>query len=296
MANIGFLLIFCIAGLFIGQFIGMIFAAIFYPGSISDFTQNISSGLLQPQMKTSFYVMQGMASLAAFIIAPLLFLNFVARTDAKRIFKGQVQITAALLVCVIVLAFMFFNSIFIEWNTHIKLPEFLSGFETWAMNKEAQLKSLTEFLTKFDSRFEFSLAFIIIAIIPAVGEELVFRGVLQNYLHKWIKNVHIAIWVSAIIFSLIHMQFYGLVPRILLGALFGYLYVISGSLWMAILGHFINNGFTVIMIYLYQKGAVDINLEDQATMSSTQLLLTGFICFLFLTIYYKYYQRRQSTS
>jgi hypothetical protein len=79
---------------------------------------------------------------------------------------------------------------------------------------------------------------------------------------KGTKNIHVAIWISAFFFSAIHVQFFGFVPRMLLGALFGYLYYWSGNLWVPMFAHFVNNGFAVCMIYLYQKKIVDTNLDS----------------------------------
>jgi membrane protease YdiL (CAAX protease family) len=111
------------------------------------------------------------------------------------------------------------------------------------------MQELTTYLTNFENIVEFLAAIVILAVVPAIGEELLFRGILQNKITLLTKNYHVAIWVSAIIFSAIHFQFYGFVPRVLLGALFGYLYVWSGNLGVAILAHFINNGFTLFLIY-----------------------------------------------
>jgi membrane protease YdiL (CAAX protease family) len=89
----------------------------------------------------------------------------------------------------------------------------------------------------------------IIAILPAVGEEFFFRGVLQKILIKLFKSGHVAIWVTAFIFSAMHFQFFGFVPRFILGLIFGYLFFWSGTLWLPVISHFINNAVPVIMAY-----------------------------------------------
>ena len=150
-------------------------------------------------------------------------------------------------------------------NQNIQMPEFLSSFETWAQEKELQLEELTEYLTSFPSTSQFLIALIIIAVIPAVGEELLFRGLIQNLLAKAFQNYHVGIWLSAFLFGVMHFQFYGVVPRILLGALFGYLYYWSGSLSLAMLGHFINNGLTLILLYLSQLEILDFDPTNTET-------------------------------
>src|SRR5690606_9694418 len=104
---------------------------------------------------------------------------------------------------------------------------------------------------------------LMIAIIPAIGEELLFRGGIQNIFYKWFKNPHIAIWAAAILFSAIHVQFYGFIPRMLLWALFGYLLVWGKSIWYPIIGHFINNGSAVVTAFIYQQQGKSIDELDK---------------------------------
>lgn len=102
----------------------------------------------------------------------------------------------------------------------------------------------------------------LIAFVPAIGEELMFRGVLFPIFWGWYKNKHVGIILSAILFSFIHMQFFNFLPIILMGILFGYLYVWSGSIWVTMILHFINNALAVIATYLYQQnGAEWLNME-----------------------------------
>src|SRR5690554_5832087 len=108
-------------------------------------------------------------------------------------------------------------------------------------------------MTRFDNAGDFILALIVIGLIPAVGEELLFRGLVQNQIGAITKNIHVAIWLAAFLFSTFHFQFYGFVPRMFLGVLFGYLYYWSGNLFIAMLAHFINNGLTLILLYMYQQ-------------------------------------------
>ncbi len=147
-----------------------------------------------------------------------------------------------------------------------------------------------EFFTAFDSSGDFLLGVVVIALLPAIGEELVFRGMLQPELFRATGNHHAAIWISAIIFSAFHLQFFGFVPRMLLGALFGYLYVWSGNLLIPMLAHFVNNGFSVLMMYLYQKGTIPIDLD--APEAAPWPLVVGFTTVFIALMYYfkKFYQ------
>ena len=105
-----------------------------------------------------------------------------------------------------------------------------------------------------------------IALLPAIGEELLFRGVIQRIFTGWTRSNHWGIWISAILFSALHMQFYGFIPRMLLGVLFGYLLVWSGSMWLPITAHFFNYGIVVIGIWLIDRKLLSSEFE---TIGST---------------------------
>ena len=150
------------------------------------------------------------------------------------------------------------------------------------------MKVLTEFLTEFESPGYFILAIVVIAVIPGVGEELLFRGFLQNILKRIFKNDHIAIWIAAILFSAIHFQFYGFIPRMLLGALFGYLYVWTGNLLIPIIAHFLNNSISLIALYIYQKGLIDIDVESTEALPIAYVLIFSTL-FVVTLMYFKNY-------
>ena len=102
---------------------------------------------------------------------------------------------------------------------------------------------------------------LVVALIPAVCEEVFFRAGIQNLLQKWVKNPHLAIWLTAIIFSLGHGEVFSFVPRFVLGALLGYLYVYGGSLLPNMMAHFVNNAILVVLYWLMARGVVDIDPE-----------------------------------
>ena len=95
---------------------------------------------------------------------------------------------------------------------------------------------------------------------------------LQQSLTKRIKNVHVAVLLSAFIFSFIHFQFYGFLPRMFLGILLGYMFYVSGSLWTSILMHFVNNGSLVVLYYLNNKGLVNVDVEHFGETESAWLI------------------------
>ena len=185
------------------------------------------------------------------------------------------------------------------FNQQMSLPAFLEPLEQWMKTSEESAARLTEqFLsvTTFDGLI---INILLMALLPAVAEELTFRGVLQNLfevkdetLKKKGNRVHIAIWCSAILFSAIHMQFYGFLPRMLMGALFGYALVWTGSLWIPILMHFTNNAMAVILYFLAIRSGWDMDKVD--TIGTNDTLWLGVVS-LVLTIIGIYAFRRSTT-
>jgi len=240
-------------------------------------------------LKAPLFVTQGFATLVGTVITPLAYLYIVEKKTFFIFFKKNVSLIPILLSVVIVITFMGFNSLIIEWNANLEFPEFLSGFEKWARQTEDMALQMTEYLTDFNGFGQFLLAFFVIAIIPAVGEELLFRGFLQNLFHEYAKNIHLAIWISAILFSTIHMQFFGFVPRMLLGALFGYLYYWSGSLTIPIVAHLTNNGFTLILFYLYDLKVIETDISNTESSPLYAVLIFSIITAILLFYFRKYF-------
>jgi len=276
--------------------LGFFIAIPFYDGSIFDLPEKISNPTLYPEIRLPLVIIQGSATLIGLILIPLLYLFSMERINP--IIWIRSKDTSALMLLVtgfIVVAFMATNSVIIEWNANFVFPEFLKEFGVWARERETLAEELTRFFTAFDSFGDFLLGVVVIALLPAIGEELVFRGMLQPELFRATGNHHAAIWISAILFSAFHMQFFGFVPRMLLGALFGYLYVWSGNLLIPMVAHFVNNGFSVLMMYLYQKGTIPIDLE--APEAAPWPMVVGFTAvFVALMFYFKKFYQTQNQS
>ncbi len=131
-------------------------------------------------------------------------------------------------------------------NSNLHLPEFLSGVEEWIYSTEAQAEALIKKFLSMDSAGDLAFNLVVIALVPALSEELFFRGAVQPIFQRWLKNGHLAVWVTAFVFSFIHLQFLGFLPRFLLGAVLGYAALWSNSLLVPIIGHFVNNALAVI--------------------------------------------------
>ena len=191
-------------------------------------------------------------------ISPYFYVNKLSNYSIK-IFP--INSTPVILVLLSTFLFMILNSGVIEWNKSINFPEFMNSFETWAFNKEKELEKITMFLVSFENNWEFLFGILSIALIPGICEEYLFRGVLQKNFYLISKNIHIAVWLSALFFSALHLQFYGFFPRMLLGVLFGYIYYWSGSILYPMIAHIFNNFFSLTIFYFSQKGLLNENFE-----------------------------------
>jgi hypothetical protein len=233
-------------------------------------------------------MLQAINHVGTFLLPALVYWYFIERRNWEQFNPRPISAVAGLsLVGLIVISFMVFDGLIIEWNQNLHLPETLTPIEQWMRDQEKKLAGLTKYLTTFRTTGQLLIAVLVIAIIPAIGEEVLFRGILQRNFIRWTSNTHVGIWVAAALFSAIHVQFLGFFPRMLLGALFGYLYVWSGNIWVAILAHFVNNGFTVFMVYLYQQKITSLDVE-----STDSVPLTGALASLIVTTGLLYYFRQ----
>lgn len=207
-----------------------------------------------PKVIEGLKFFQLLSAIGVFIVPPILFGWIVYRKPitslSLKTFSTPINWLLVLVLMVVAMPFMTW---LVEFNEQLILPDFLAPLENWMKQSEQSAEALTKVFLTFNGVGSFVYILLIVAIVPAVGEELLFRGVLQKIMVSWFKNYHVAIWVTAILFSALHMQFYGFLPRMLLGALFGYVFYWSGSLWLPILGHFINNGSVVALSYLYPE-------------------------------------------
>lgn len=279
-------------GLMFFNFIGILATLPFFDYSFQE-TFNAISGSGDPEKtKIPILIIQGITSLGSFILIPWFFFKVYLKNSVARFFTiSSTKPQAILLTLTVMMSFIVVNTIFIEWNMNIEFPSSLKWFEDWARTQEDYLAELTKNLTKFNGIGHFFLGVLVIGVFAGIGEELVFRGLFQNLFNRALGNPHMAIWLSAIIFGAIHMQFYGILPRVLLGALFGYLYYWSGHLGYAMIAHFANNFFMLVMVYLYNQGAIDFDIETtDATPEWWIVLIFAIVTTLLLINFHRLFQ------
>lgn len=152
-------------------------------------------------------------------------------------------------------------NVVIDWNANIHLPESLSGIESAMRHAEDLATAMTDSILSDSSVWGLLSGIIVVGVITGIGEELFFRAGLQRLLGEKLPR-HASIWIAAFIFSLMHFQFFGFVPRLLLGAYFGYLYVWTGSIWTAIFAHALNNSLVVVVAWLQARGFAVTDIES----------------------------------
>jgi membrane protease YdiL (CAAX protease family) len=226
-------------------------------------------------------------SVGLFLLPPI----FLAITEGKRVNAFYEFNRPRLKLLALVFLLIIVSSPLLEWisvfNQKMTLPDFLKGVEEWMRRSENSLKETTLVLLKMSSIPEFLLNIFLIAFVAAVSEELMFRGAIQRIFNRVFNSPHAAIWVSAFIFSAIHMQFYGFLPRFLLGAGFGYLYLWSGSLWYSILAHFLNNAFAVCQAYYMQKHNMSMDIENVSYFAWYGYIISFALSIIVFTIFKK---------
>jgi uncharacterized protein len=273
-----FFILIIIACLFFVNVLGILIAVPIFGRSFLDGLEAVGS-ITDPLIISKLKYLQIVNQFALFIFPVMIFALFTGSPVSKYL---KLNFRLPLVFLFLAVAIILLSIPLINWigeiNASMKLSQYMSGIEQWMRNSETQAAELTKAFLGTVSLSGFLVNLLMIAILPAIGEEFFFRGILQRLFSEWFKNNHIAIFFTAFLFSAIHFQFFGFFPRFLLGLYLGYLFYWSGNLWISILVHFINNGLIVVVSYLSATGNVNIDYE---TFGSTQnkliLLLTTVI-------------------
>lgn len=220
----------------------------------------------------------------SFFLVPSLMLIFLyRRTSAGFVLAGR-KIRIAEIIAVILLALLAIS--ITRWtgivNSKLALPDLFSGIEGWLRQKEerailitARLMEMPDFLSFFSNLF-------VLAFIPALSEEMIFRGVLQQLFNRIFRSEHVAVWCTAVIFSTVHLQFYGFIPRLILGLLFGYLFLWSGNISVPVIAHFVNNGMVIGISFFSGLGNQVLNAEELKGEKILAPPVIQIVLFLFL--------------
>lgn len=269
-------------------FAGMLIAIPMFGADIFDMLTQ-ASGLENPDDIALMKYFQIVSQIGMFIIPAVLFAILITSQPAAYLWLKTLP-GLLTVVCAIILIFTILPGInwLIGINETLSLPDWMQGIENWMRESEGNAARLTEAFLKTETVGGLFLNLFMIALLASIGEELLFRGVLLRLFTDIFKNVHAAVWLSAILFSMFHLQFFGFLPRLALGIIFGYLVVWSGSLWLPIIAHFINNGAAVLVYYFYNLGATDIPVESFGNVENNLLFILSIVvsAVLITTIYF----------
>lgn len=198
---------------------------------------------------------------------------------------------------VILLAFFLFpvTSFTGQLNSEMHLPDWLSGVEKWMTEKEDNANSIIDMLIVSRTFLAMMLNLLMIAVLPAIGEELIFRGIFQKIFYKVFRSGHMAVWITAFIFSALHFQFFGFIPRLILGLVFGYIYLWSGTLWLPVISHFVNNAVPVIGSYALGWGIIGTN-PDISLLKQMPGLTMPVIIIIAILLYFRNKSKTESVN
>lgn len=229
---------------------------------------------------TGMKIAQGLSSIFMFVVPPIVY-YYVTRMKHQMYDLGFRKPANPWWLLLIGVVLMFISlpvtNQLTRWNEAMSFGGVFEKLEEYLKMLEETAAATTEKMLNVDTIGGLLLNLLVIALIPAVGEELTFRGVLQQGLMRRVKSPHVAILLSAAIFSFIHFQFYGFLPRMFLGILLGYMFYITRSLWTSIAMHFVNNGTAVVLYYLNNKGIIDIDPEHFGEMQYSWLTTISFV-------------------
>lgn len=249
---------FCVAGLLLFMMVGMLFAYLFYGANSMALLENPNPSI--PYSIGALKIFQICQAIGLFI-APgfLVAAYFSAKPFDYLGFKKVNGYTAFLSILVIIAAFPAIN-LLSSLNDLVPLPQMMIEME-----EKAQV--LTKAFMQVNGIGGVMINVFMIAILPAVGEELIFRGILQKLFTELTGKALWGILISAALFSAMHLQFQGFIPRFALGVLFSYLLLWTGSLWLPIIAHFINNLIAIIGYALIYKGTIPPETESVGGLS-----------------------------
>lgn len=236
-----------------------------------------------------FILSQGLGMALGLIVLPLIYIYFL-KPDLKRMLKGMSAsntMVVFLFSVLILFCSMPLIAALVEWNQSLWFPEDIAK---WMNTAEAAAREATEMMVYQPTVSGFLLVVVVVGIIPAISEELVFRGLMQTELREEKWNMHLVIWVTAFIFSAIHMQFYGFFPRLFLGAMMGYIAWWTNSLSAPMIFHALNNIITVTAYNLYKFKNIGPHPEkNEFTWYSVigSALITGVLIYLFRNTFSK---------
>ncbi len=268
------------------QFLGAFLASWIYGFGLTE-VLNLSD-FEDPEYVAATKLIQLVGAIGTFIIPAFLFSYlFAGDLFSYYSFREPVNGISVLLTVLMIVSIIPFINYLAELNLRMEFP--IRGIDRLMRELEGQAEELLNAFTSTRNLLDLMINLLIIAVVAAVGEELIFRGLLQRLLQEMLRSPHLAILITSVFFSAFHFQFFSFLPRFLLGLILGYLMYYGRSIWYPILAHFVNNAMGVVYYHFHQAGDEGM-LDDIGTSAMMPLMailsLAGFVILFGLWLYF----------
>lgn len=266
-----------LAGLLLSQLI--LFLCLGMTGDFRQLQMEDSIGLVEQLTGRQLLIQQLISQVCSLILPCFLFHKLIIKGSSASI-GGIIEAKWLFKSMIFFLLLMPLVGLSAYLNQLLPLPD-------WVFQSETQMLELMKKMFHSKTAWDFLIAIIVIAIIPAIAEEWAFRGVLQKYLVQLTGKNWIGLLLASILFSAVHMQFLGFLPRFLLGWILGFVFLRTGNLWYSIFLHFMNNAIQVVAIYAMQDQNLDTLLEKSEMPNLFALVICTLLAIWFGLISFK---------
>lgn len=254
--------------------------------------ETMTTDMNNPAYADAYKVIQVIAAIVGFFLPAVLAAYLLNRKPMKLIgFSGKIQGMQLLLVIMIVFFGLMVSTSLSWFNSNLPIP---NEWKTYFDKMEADYNDGVESVISLRNFADYLFALFILAVLPAICEETLFRGGLQNFLTRSTKMPWLSIILVSILFSLAHWSYYGFLSRLFLGMMLGLLYQYSGRIWLSIFGHFLNNAIAISVLYFYTmngkslKEAINDETETFWGIFALPVMIALFVW------YYKISQKNQN--
>ncbi|MGN6178678.1 MAG: lysostaphin resistance A-like protein [Mucilaginibacter sp.] len=269
-----------IVALIIGTFAGLGIVLALYGIDTMKAITTVNTAV--PHFASALWVVQ-FAGTTFPILATPVFFAYVVMNDKANYLRTNFRFPPQLLIIVFAIMLCAFPVIELLSNINQKIP--VPHFLQWMADNQKTEQKLMDAMMNMKGVWDAIYDVLFIGLLTAIVEEFLFRGCIQTIFARWTKNIHVAIWVTAIFFSAFHLDFFGFLPRVLLGAMFGYFVAWSGSIWTSVWAHFINNGTIVVVTYLYQVNHTRVSPDDNHVFNSLAYIISAVIILFLFWVY-----------
>lgn len=276
-------------GAFLSDLIGLVFKSFVT-------TEYLGEELLTESMNISAMKILQIVSQLLIFLMPAYIIAFISTPDPLGFLKINTprRNRDFLFAAILTFSSIAIINLLAAWNSELTLPDNMEKLEKLIRNMQDATDQIQERMLSVSSFGGLFFNLIVMAVFPAITEELFFRGIIQRLLKDWIRNPHVAIFITGIIFSFIHFQFYGFVPRVFMGVILGYLLYLTNNIWVPIFAHFLNNSIVVVSYFFYYKSDQSVHPDELGSTLDSPYLYVSLVLFVIVSVYF--FQRKRKLS